>query len=64
MNACPFSDKHAFVTGGTKGIGEAIVRRLAQAGRSQGRACQLQQVAGQRIRPPRDPGQQRRARAY
>jgi len=32
MNAYSFQGKHALVTGGTKGMGEAIVRRLVQDG--------------------------------
>lgn len=32
MSAYPFKGKHALVTDGTKGMGEAIVRRLAQDG--------------------------------
>ncbi|MEW7848781.1 SDR family oxidoreductase [Massilia aurea] len=32
MNACSFQGKHALVTGGTKGMGEAIVHRLARDG--------------------------------
>lgn len=32
MNAYPFAGKHALVTGGTKGMGEAIVHRLARDG--------------------------------
>ena len=32
MSAYPFAGKHALVTGGTKGMGEAIVRKLAQDG--------------------------------
>jgi len=32
MNAYSFQGKHALVSGGTKGMGEAIVRRLAQDG--------------------------------
>jgi len=31
-SAYELSGKNAFVTGGTKGIGEAIVKRLRQAG--------------------------------
>jgi NAD(P)-dependent dehydrogenase (short-subunit alcohol dehydrogenase family) len=37
MSACPFAafaGKHVLVTGGTKGMGEAIVRRLARDGAS------------------------------
>jgi NAD(P)-dependent dehydrogenase (short-subunit alcohol dehydrogenase family) len=34
MNAYPFEGKQALVTGGTKGMGEAIVRRLVQDGAS------------------------------
>jgi NAD(P)-dependent dehydrogenase (short-subunit alcohol dehydrogenase family) len=32
MSALDFAGKHALVTGGTKGMGEAIVQRLAQGG--------------------------------
>ncbi|MFC0132350.1 short-chain dehydrogenase [Massilia eurypsychrophila] len=32
MNAYPFKGKHALVTGGTKGMGEAIVRSLVRSG--------------------------------
>lgn len=32
MNAYPFAGRHALVTGGTKGMGEAIVRRLVRDG--------------------------------
>ncbi len=32
MSAADFAGKHALVTGGTKGMGEAIVRRLVQGG--------------------------------
>lgn len=34
MNVYPFKGRHALVTGGTKGMGEAIVRRLVQDGAS------------------------------
>lgn len=32
MNAYPFAGRQALVTGGTKGMGEAIVRRLVRDG--------------------------------
>jgi NAD(P)-dependent dehydrogenase (short-subunit alcohol dehydrogenase family) len=34
MNAYDFTDRHALVTGGTRGMGGAIVRRLVQGGAS------------------------------
>lgn len=46
MNAYPFKGKHVLVTGGTKGMGEAIVRRLAQDG-----ACVIATARGLPLAP-------------